>query len=54
MVADGVRERWSASDVGGWLWGHYIHVGDAVPCCGFLDGFVGEEMIGLRCGGRWF
>ena len=39
-----MRERWLASDVGGKLWGHCIHVRDAVPCCGFLDGLVGEEM----------
>ena len=54
MVTDGVRERWSAGDVGSWLWGCCIHVGDAEPCSGFLDGFVGEEVIELRCGGRWF
>ena len=44
VVGGGVLERWLAGDVGGKLWGHCIHVGDAVPCCGFLDGLVGEEM----------
>ena len=51
--------RWCAGALVGWRCGqlavgYCIHVGDAEPCGGFLDGFVGEEMIGLRCGGRWF
>ena len=44
MVGGGVRERSLARDVDGKLWGHCIPVGDAVPCYGFLDGLVGEEM----------
>ena len=54
MVAGGVLERWSPGDVGSWLWGYCVHVCDVEPFGGFLDGLVGEEMIGLRCGGRWF
>ena len=44
MVGDGVRERSLARDVGGKLWGHCIHVGDAVPCCSLLNSLVGKEM----------
>jgi hypothetical protein len=54
MVADGVLERWLPGDVGSWLWGNCVPVGDVDLCCGFLDVLVGEEVIGLRCGGRWF
>ena len=33
-----------ARDVDGKLWGHCVHVGDAVPCCSFLNSLGGEEM----------
>ena len=46
VVGGGVLERWLAGDVGGKLWGHCIHVGDAVPCCVFvLEAFVDEASV---------
>ena len=44
MVGGGVRERSLARDVDGKLWRHRIHVGDAVPCGGFLNSLGGEKM----------
>ena len=44
MVSGGVRRRVLARDVGSELWGHRVHVGDAVPCCSFLNSLGGEEV----------
>ena len=44
MVGGGVRERSLARDVDGKLWSHLINIGDAVPCCSFLNSLGGEEM----------
>ena len=33
-----------ARDVGSKLWGHRVHVGDAVPCCSLLNSLGGEEV----------
>ena len=44
MVGGGVRRRVLARDVNGKLWGHRVHVDDAIPCCSFLNSLGGEEM----------
>ena len=44
MVVGGVRGRGLSRDVGSELWGHRVHVGDAVPCCSLLNSLGGEEV----------
>ena len=44
MVCGGVRRRVLARDVGSKLWGHRVHVGDAIPCCSLLNSLGGEEV----------